>query len=89
MSCTKSVTTESILAFSKLVPDVFEKLMDDLDYDDPDPPRIPPRTRNRHWDAAYELFGSDNTDAAVAGAFIMQLLAIQEAACDIQSVRRN
>jgi len=25
----------------------------------------------------------------VAGAFIMQLLAIQEAACDIQAVRRN
>ena len=57
--------------------------------DSADPPRIPPRTRNRHWDAAYELFESDNTDAAVAGAFIMQLLAIQEAACDIQAVRRN
>jgi hypothetical protein len=54
-----------------------------------DVPRIPPRTRNRHWDAAYELFSSDNTDEAVAGAFVMQLLAIQEAACDIQAVRRN
>ena len=51
--------------------------------------RLLPRTWNRHWDAAYELFGSDNTDYAVAGAFVMQMLAIQEAACDIQSVRQN
>lgn len=57
--------------------------------DEADVPRIPPRTRNQHWDAAYTLFAADNTDYAVAGAFIFQLLAIQEAACDLQDVRRN
>lgn len=57
--------------------------------DDADVPRIPPRTRNRHWDAAYDLFAADNVDRAVAGAFVLQLLAIQEAACDLQSIRRN
>ena len=33
MSCTKSVTTEPILAFSKLVPDLFEQLKGPAGYD--------------------------------------------------------
>jgi len=59
------------------------------DGDEADVPRIPPRTRSRHWDGAYTLFAAEDTDQAVAGAFILQLLSIQEAACDLQSVRRN
>mgnify|MGYP007124919507 CR=1 FL=1 len=57
--------------------------------DTADVPRIPPRTRNRHWDGAYALFAAEDTDQAVAGAFILQLLSIQEAACDLQTARRN
>jgi hypothetical protein len=52
-------------------------------------PRIPPPTREEHWEAARPFFESSDEDEALAGALVFYFLSVQQAAYELHEVRCN